>query len=171
MFLYDEHSLPEESALLSLAEDSCYYVIRGDLLEFVVVQVYEVLEGSAFHPVEGFGGDSVEVSEVGLEAQVALVACAAVGADVFGFRLAVGFPVDQALVHGSSVFCVEGAPASGVAAGVVYDSKPLSGIGGVLEYKGSMLSGWLYLGWYLALLWWLSWFYRFVCGWVFVICL
>lgn len=67
----------------------------------------------------------MEVPEVGLEAQLALEACAAVGADVVGLRLAVGLPVDHTLVHGSSVLGVEDAPASGVTADVIHDPKPL----------------------------------------------
>ena len=118
VLLYDEDSLPEEPALLPMAEGPRYQLVGGDLLELVVVEVDEVLEGSGLHPVEGLGGDSVVVPEVGLVAEVVVEACSAVGAGVFGLCLPVGLSVEEAFVGGSAVLGVEGALASGLAADV-----------------------------------------------------
>jgi hypothetical protein len=118
VLLYDQDPLPEEPALLSMAEGPRYYLVRGYLLELVVVEVDEVLEGPGLHPVEGLGGDPVGVPEVGLVAEVVLEACSAVGAGVVGLGLSVGLSVEEAFVGGSAVLGVEGALASGLAADV-----------------------------------------------------
>jgi hypothetical protein len=60
----------------------------------------------------------VGVPEVGLVAELVLEAGSAVGAGVFGLGLSVGLSVEEAFVGGSTVFGVEGAPASGLAADV-----------------------------------------------------
>ncbi len=68
------------------------------------------------------------VPEVGLEAQLALEADSTVGADVVLHLLSVGLPVEQALVSSSAMLRIEDALASGVAADVGHDPRPLGSI-------------------------------------------